>query len=273
MLRATLLAAIAVLASAPARAQLSAGPQPPAVSWKDRLGERVPLATPLVDHEGRSVTLDDCLGERPAILALVYYECPMLCNLVLEGLVQGLKGVGLEPGRDFDVVAISIDPEETPELAAGKRTSALERYGITADDPRAGAWRFLVGGATEVNAIADAVGFEYAFVPATGEWAHPAGVTVLTGDGTVARVLQGVEFAPRDLRLALVEASDGRVGTWVDQALLLCFHYDPTRGRYGLAILWLVRGLSALTCLVLGAFVLHWLRRERRAARSALAEK
>jgi protein SCO1/2 len=241
------------------------------VNWEDRLGGRVPLATPLVDHEGRTVTLGDCLGERPAILALVYYECPMLCDLVLEGLVKSLKGVALEPGRDFDLVAISIDPAETPELAAGKRASALARYGLASDDPRAAAWRFLVGGAADVRAIADAVGFGYELVPETGEWAHPAGVTVLTDGGVVARVLQGVEFAPRDLRLALVEASDGSVGTWVDQALLLCFHYDPTRGRYGLAILWIVRGLSTLTCLVLGGFVVHWLRRERRARAPAWA--
>ena len=269
-MRAAFLALAALAASAPA--QLQTAPAPPAVSWVDRLGGRVPLATRLVDQDGRAVTLDDCIGGRPAILALVYYECPMLCDLVLEGLVKGLRAVGLEPGRDFDVVAVSIDPDETPELARGKRASALERYGMKADDERAAGWRFLVGGASEVRALADAVGFEYAYVPQTGEWAHPAGVTVLTGDGVVARVLQGIEFAPRDLRFALVEASDGRVGTFADQALLLCFHYDPTRGRYGFAVLWLVRTLAALTCLVLGAFVLHWLRRERRAARSAALE-
>jgi len=162
-------------------------------------------------------------------------------------------------------VAVSIDPGESAALARAKRASCLERYGLAPDDPRAAGWTFLVGAEPAVRAVADAVGFGYQYVPERDEWAHPAGVTVLTPAGTVARVLFGVEFAPRDLRFALVEASAGRVGSPIDQVLLRCFHYDPSTGRYGLAVLTLVRGLGALTVALLLFFVLRGLRRERRA--------
>jgi protein SCO1/2 len=259
------------LLAAPAAAQILGGPEPPPVDWQPRLGAALPRAARFVDHDGRSVTLADCLGDaaggrRPVVLALVYYECPMLCELVLAGLVEGLRAVDFTTGTEFDVLVLSIDPSETPALAAAKRVSALARYGLDAAEPAAAGWRFLVGAEEEVRAVADAVGFGYSYVPARDEWAHAAGVTVLTPDGVVSRVLFGVEFAPRDLRLALVEAAEGAIGSPLDQVLLRCFHYDPMRGRYGFAILTLVRLLGTLTVAGLAFFVLRWIARERRAA-------
>ena len=260
-----LLVPLLLALGAPAAAQILTGPQPPEVSWTQRLGSEVPLAARFVDHDGRTLTLGECLGQRPVVLALVYYECPMLCGLVLEGLVQSLRAVDFTTGQDFDVLVVSIDTGETPALAAAKRASVLAAYGLAPGDPAAGAWRFLVGAEDEIRALAGAVGFGYSYVPERDEWAHGAGITVLTPAGKVARILFGVEFAPRDLRLALVEASQGAIGTPLDQILLRCFHYDPARGKYGFAILALVRFLGTLTLALLVFFVARWLRAERRA--------
>jgi protein SCO1/2 len=198
------------------------------------------------------------------VLALVYYECPMLCGLVLEGLVRALRAVDFTTGQDFDVLVVSIDPAETPQLAAAKRANALAAYGLDPGEESAGAWRFLVGAEADVAALADAVGFEYSYVPERDEWAHGAGVTILTPDAVVSRILFGVDFAPRDLRFALVEASEGTIGSPLDQILLRCFHYDPLRGKYGFAIMTAVRALGLGTVAVLAFFVLRWLARERR---------
>jgi protein SCO1/2 len=260
------LGALLLALGTPAAAQIMGGPKPPDVSWSQELGAEVPLGARFVDHAGRSLTLAECLDDRPVVLALVYYECPMLCGLVLEGMVKALRAVEFTTGVDFDVLVVSIDPGETPRLAAAKRASVLDAYGLAPDAPAAAAWRFLVGDEVAIHALAGAVGFGYSYIPERDEWAHAAGITVLTPKGRVSRVLFGVEFAPRDLRLALVEASEGEIGTPLDQVLLRCFHYDPTRGKYGLAILTLVRALGTLTVLVLTAFVVHWIRRERRVA-------
>ena len=258
------LGALLLALGTPAAAQIMGGLKPPKVDWQPKLGAAVPLAAHFVDQDGHEVTLGDCLGERPVVLALVYYKCPMLCGLVLEAMVKSLRAVDFTTGQDFDVLVLSIDPRESPALAAAKRTSALEGYGLDAGDPRAAAWRFLVGAEADVRAVADSVGFVYSYIPETDQWAHGAGITVLTPAGVVSRILFGVDFAPRDLRLALVEASQGTIGSPLDQVLLRCFHYDPTRGKYGLAILTLVRAFGALTVLVLSAFVVRWLRSERR---------
>ena len=264
-----LLAPALLALGAPAAAQLMTGPKPPEVSWSQELGAGLPLGARFVDHEGRALALGECFGDRPVVLALVYYECPMLCGLVLEGLVKALRAVDFTTGEDFDVLVASIDPGETPELAAAKRASALDAFGLAPGAPEAAAWRFLVGEESEIRALTEAVGFGYSYVPERDEWAHPAGVTVLTPGGKVSRVLFGVEFAPRDLRLALVEASEGAIGTPIDQVLLRCFHYDPARGKYGFAILSVVRVLGVLTVAALAFFVLRWTRRECRPAQPA----
>jgi len=261
-----LLGTLALLGwSAPLGAQILPGPEPPKFDWVPKLGATLPLDAHFTDHEGHDVALRDCLGERPVVLALVYYRCPMLCGLVLEGMVQALRAVDFTTGTDFDVLVLSIDPTETPELAAAKRKSTLAGYGLREGDAPAGAWRFLVGNEDAVRSVADAVGFGYERMPGSGDYAHGAGITVLTPGGQVSRVLFGVEYAPRDLRLALVEASAGTIGTPIDQVLLRCFHYDPMRGKYGFAVLSVVRALGALTLFVLAFFVVGWLRRERRA--------
>ncbi len=264
------LALLSGVAEAPTSAQIMGGPEAPRVEWRQALGAELPLTARFTDHAGRELALSECLGERPLVLALVYYACPMLCGLVLEGMVQGLRAVDFTTGTDFDVLVVSIDPAETPALAAAKRASTLAAYGLEPEEPAADAWRFLVGRADDVRALADAVGFEYSYIPERDEWAHAAGITVLTPAGKVSRVLFGVEFAPRDLRLALVEASAGAIGSPLDQVLLRCFHYDPTRGKYGLAILTLVRLLGTATLAFLALFVLRSLVRERRASRPAL---
>jgi len=245
-----------------ALAQIMGGPEPPKVTWEQHLGASLPLDARFVDHEGRTVTLAECLGKRPVVLALVYYECPMLCGLVLQGMIESLRAVDFTTGEDFDVLVLSIDPGESSELAARKRASSLEAYGRAVGSD---SWRFLVGQEADIRRVADAVGFGYSYIPETDQWAHAAGITVLTPQGVVSRVLFGVEYAPRDLRLALVEASRGAIGSPVDQILLRCFEYDPTRGKYGLAILTLVRFLGALTALGLAFLVWRWLRLERRA--------
>ena len=256
----------------PAAAQIMGGPKPPNVEWNVRLGAELPREARFTDHARRELALADCFAARPVVLALVYYECPMLCGLVLEGLVKALRAVDFTTGQDFDVLVVSIDPGETPELAAGKRASALAAYGLEPDDAAAASCRFVVGDESSVRALADAAGFVYSYVPERDEWAHAAGIALLTPSGVVSRVLFGVEFAPRDLRLSLVEASQGSIGTPLDQVLLRCFHYDPTRGKYGFAILAAVRlaGLATLALLVL--FVVRWLVRERRAGRAVLGE-
>lgn len=249
----------------PAVPQIMGGPEPPAVQWTQELGRALPLEARFVDHTGRALTLGECLGERPVVLAFVYYECPMLCGMVLEGMVKALRTVDFATAVDFDVLVISIDPTEPPALAAAKRKNALAAYGLDADEPAADSWRFLVGSEPEIQAVTRAAGFGYSYIPERDEWAHAAGITLLTPKGVVSRVLFGVEFAPRDLRLALVEASEGAIGSPLDQVLLRCFHYDPTRGKYGLAILTLVRTLGTATVALLAFFVLRWILRERRA--------
>lgn len=231
------------------------------IEIEQRLGERVPLELEFVDSSGEPVALSDLVADRPVVLTLVYYECPMLCTLVLNELCKTLRAMELELGRDFDAVSVSIDPDETPELAAANRRGYLTRYGR---EGAADGWRFLVGEAEPVERLADAVGFRYRYDPETDQYAHAAGLFVLTPDGRISRVLYGVEIAPRDLRLALVEASDGQIGDLVDAVTLLCMHYDPTTGRYGFAIMTVIRIFGGLTVLAIAVFLVRALRRERR---------
>src|SRR6185436_18043261 len=197
------------------------------------------------------------------VLSLNYYECPMLCTVVLNGLAGALDALAFDPGREFEVVTVSFDPHETAALAAAKKKSYLLRY------RRPGAaehWHFLTGDEKSVKQLTDAVGFRYAWDEQTRQWAHAAGILVATPDGHLSHYLYGVEYAPRDLRLALVEASGNKIGSPVDQVLLFCYHYDPTTGKYGPVVMGAVRGAGVLTLAGLVGFIFTMWRREHAAS-------
>lgn len=236
------------------------------VGFDQKIGGQVPLDLVFRDEADRPVALRQFFGQRPVVLALVYYECPMLCTLVLNGAVSGLKPLQLEPGKDFEFVAVSFNPREGALLAAAKKANYLDRYGRAAT---AGGWHFLTGSPEAIAKLTAAVGFRYAWDKEAGQYAHPTGILVLTPDGKISRYLFGIEYEPRDLKLALVESSAGKLGTVTDQVLLYCFHYDPANGRYSTAILGLVRAGGVVTLLALGLFLTAAWRRERRAERRA----
>ena len=246
----------------PARAAAPAAARPAIlneIGYDQRLGESVPRDIVLRDEAGRDVRFGDFLGRKPVVLTLVYYECPMLCTLTLNGLAGALKTLAFDVGREFDVVTVSFDARETPALAAAKKKAYLARYG------RPGAeqgWHFLTGDASSIARLTSAVGFRYVWDERTRQFAHPSGVVLLTPDGRIARYLFGIEYAPKDLRMGLMEASERRIGTAVDQALLFCYRYDPATGRYGLLTMRLIQGGGVLTVLGLGAFIFTMRRKE-----------
>jgi protein SCO1/2 len=231
------------------------------VGYAQRLGDQVPADLPFVDETGKAVRLGDYFGRRPVILALAYYECPMLCTQVLSGMTAGLKGLKFSAGQEFDVVVVSIDPGEGPGLAAQKKATHLAHYDRAGTE---GAWHFLTGRKANIDKLADTVGFAYSYDEKTNQYAHAAGLTILTPEGRIARYFFGIEFAPRDLRLGLVEAADGTIGSPIDTIALQCFHYDPATGTYGLMIISVVRiaGVLFLIAMGLGWMILR--RRERR---------
>ncbi|MFY9821143.1 MAG: SCO family protein [Thermoanaerobaculia bacterium] len=232
------------------------------VGYDQRIGERVPLDVPWRDEHGREVKLGDYLGaagHKPAVLVLAYYHCPMLCDMVLQGVETGLKPLSLDPGRDFDVIVAGIDPAETPELAAKKKRQVLERYARPGTED---GWHFLTGPQDSITRLAQAIGFRYVADPERKQFAHAAGMVILTPEGRVSRYLLGVEFPARDIRLGLVESGHGKLGTVVDQVLLYCFHYDPLVGRYSATTLNLVRISAVVTVVGLALLVVFLRRRE-----------
>ena len=226
-----------------------------------RLDQQLPLSLTFRDESGKPVKLGDYFGEKPVLLSLVYYRCPMLCTLVLNGELRALRAVPLTIGREFDVVTVSIDPRETPELAAAKKSEYLRKY------KRAGAetgWHFLTGDEKSIRQLAEAVGYRYTYDPETGQYAHAAGIMVATPRGKLSKYFYGIEYSARDLRLGLVEAGENRIGSIADQILLFCFHYDPMTGKYGLAVMNVLRAAGVATVAGLGMFVVLMLRRERK---------
>jgi protein SCO1/2 len=235
------------------------------VGIDQRLNAQVPLDLVFRDEFGRPVPLSTFFQHgKPVLLALVYYQCPMLCTLVLNGVETSLKAVSFNPGRDFEVVALSFDPADTPELAAKKKENYLRRY---ARPGAANGWHFLTGGEANIRALTQAVGFRYKYDPATRQFAHASGIMILTPEGRISRYFYGVEYAPRDLRLGLVEASANKIGTPVDQLLLFCYHYDPATGKYGAVAMGLVRFGGIAFVLVSGTFLFFALRRDLRVPR------
>ena len=255
-------------------AQLGPAPPPPRladsgvlreIGFDQKLGDAVPLDLAFRDETGRDVKLGDYFGTKPVVLSLVYYECPMLCTISLNGLAGALEVLSFVPGQEFEVVTVSFDPRETPALAAAKKKAYMTRYGRKEAH---GGWHFLTGPEESVGALTRAVGFRYAWDEATKQFAHPAGVLVATPEGRISHYLFGVEYSPKDLRLALVEAAGGKIGGLVDQTLLYCFRYDPSQGRYSAAILNIVSLGGVLTVLALAGLILFLTLRRRDKATS-----
>jgi protein SCO1/2 len=232
-----------------------------AIGFDQNIDQHVPLDTTFRDESGATVRLGDYFGRRPVVLVFAYYDCPMLCTLVVNGLSSALGVLTLVPGQDFEIVTVSFNPRDTPAAAAAKKAVYLERY----KHPGASdSWHFLTGDEPSIERLTQAAGFRYTWDADTKQFGHPSGIIVLTPDGRLARYLFGIEYSPRDLRFGIIEASAGKVGTAVDSLLLYCYHYDPTTGRYGLIIMRAMRLAGAATVLALGAFIIVMIRRERR---------
>lgn len=258
------LAALCLGASGIAAAQ-AAGPMSALakdVAFDQKLDAQVPLDLVFRDEHGKAVKLGDYFQEgKPVILTLVYFECPMMCTQVLNGLVDTLKKVNLQPGQDFEMVTVSFDPGETPELAAGKKNTYVQQYG------RKGAaegWHFLTGDEASIKRLTSSVGFRYVYYEQSDQFAHASGIMVLTPEGRTSRYFYGIAYPPQDVRLGLVEASQNKIGSLVDQVLLLCYHYDPTTARYGFVIMSALRLAGAFTVLLLALSIGWMLLRERR---------
>jgi protein SCO1/2 len=230
------------------------------VGFDQRLNEQVPLDLIFRDEGGQAVRLGDYFGDKPVILSLVYYNCTTLCPMILDGLVRSLTPVSFDIGKQFAVLTVSFDPRETPALAAAKKTEYVRRYhrpGV------AGGWHFLTGEEPAIRQLTKAVGFRYLYDAKTDQFAHAAGIVLLTPRGKVTRYFYGFDFSPRDLRLGLIEAAANTIGTPIDQVLLYCYHYDPLTGQYGLIVMNVIRLAGLATVLALGTFIVVMLRRER----------
>ncbi|HEV2800286.1 MAG TPA: SCO family protein [Pyrinomonadaceae bacterium] len=233
------------------------------IGIEQRLNEQVPLDLTFRDETGQNVRLGDYFGKRPVVISLVYYNCPKLCNLVLNGLVGGLKTLPYTVGKEFDVVTVSFDPRETAADATAKKQVVFHDYGRATDAATFNAgWHFLTGDKAAIDALAAAVGFKYAFDTATNQFAHASGVMLTTPEGKLSRYFYGIEYAPRDLKFGLIEASQGKVGSAVDKLTLYCFHYDPTTGKYGPAIMNIMRLTGVVT--VVGLAILIFILQRRR---------
>ncbi|MGD9646557.1 MAG: SCO family protein [Pirellulales bacterium] len=248
-------------AAAPVQTPQALKEQLPMIGIDQHLGAQLPLDASFRDEQGNAVELGQFFGHKPVLLMLAYYQCPGLCNAALGGLLRGMHGLAFTAGDEFEVVVISFDPRETSSLAAAKKRRYVEQY----DRPGGEAgWHFLTGDAESIGQVTETVGFRYRWDERTAQFAHASGLFVATPDGKLARYFYGIEYAPRDMRLALVEAADGTIGSPVDQVLLLCYHYDPLTGRYGVVIHRLLQGAGVLTLAVLGGCIAFSLRRERR---------
>jgi len=232
------------------------------VGIEQRLDAPVPAGLAFVDDTGRPVKLGDYFGKRPLILNLVYYNCTMLCGEALAGLTGSMKMIKFDVGNQYDVVTVSFNPQETPQVAAAKKADYIKRYGRPG---AASGWHFLTGPPESINALTKAVGFQYQYDAAKNQYAHATAIMVLTPEGRISRYFYGVDFPPKDLRMGLVEASQGKIGNAVDELLLYCYHYDPATGKYGAIVSNMLKIGAALTILLLGGMILVFIRIERSA--------
>lgn len=237
------------------------------IGIEQKLGDKLPMDVELKDEDGRAVKLGDYFSKgKPVIIAFVYYECPMLCNQVLNGLTGSLKGINFDAGKDFDVLAISFDARENdkPELAKNKKAGYVERYGRQGSE---NGWHFLTGSQASIDQVTKAAGFSYKWDEKSNQFAHAGGIMITTPDGKLARYLYGIDYAPKDLKFGLMESAESRVGNPAEQLLLYCYHYDPSTGKYGLAILNVIRLGAIATLIGMGAMALvFWRRNKRKAA-------
>ncbi|MCB1153715.1 SCO family protein [bacterium] len=246
------------MTATPAKAEEPLPNQLEGVAIQEHLGEQLDLSIPFTDHNGQAVTLKNYVrGDLPVILTLNYYECPMLCTLVLNSLTKSLGGMDWAPGQNFRIVTISIDPNETPKLAAKKRASHLEELGLGDAD-----WSFLVGTKENIDRVAETVGFGYKYDEDQDQYAHPAAIFFLSPEGKVSRYLYGLDYKPRDVKFALVESSEGRVGSPVDKLVLSCFHYDSSIGAYGPFAFGMMRVGGVVTVVVMAVMLGFFWRRE-----------
>ena len=278
-LRARLLAVTAVLVvhATGAAAQMTGAPTPgylvgpgatadsmPAplreIGFDQNIDKPLPLDATFTDEDGRNITLGSLYGHRPVVLGFVYYNCPMLCTQVLNALTSTVSTLSLDAGKDFDLVLISFDPRETPAQAAAKKAEYLHRYKRPGTDA---GWHFLTGPQEQIQRVTKAAGFRYTWDAQTQQWAHPAGIIITTTDGRPARYLFGLDYGPRDVKLAIVEASQGKVGSLADSLVLFCYHYDPMAGRYGFYVMRALRVAGITTVLLIGTFITVMVRRER----------
>ena len=274
---AALLMLAAPFIATPAAAQMTGAPTPgymqapgaPAqsmpqplreIGFDQNIDQKLPLDAQFRDEDGKTVSLGSFYGKRPVLLGFVYFTCPMLCTQVLNAMTATISTLSLDAGKDFDVVLISFDPRETPAQAAAKKAEYLHRY--KRQDDNAG-WHFLTGDEAEIKRVTKAAGFRYAWDEQTQQFAHPTGIIITTTDGRLARYLFGIEYGPRDVKLALVDASEGKVGTFADQLLLFCYHYDPMTGRYGIYVMRTLRVAGVATVLAIGTFIVVMVRREK----------
>jgi protein SCO1/2 len=230
------------------------------VGIDQKLNSQLPLQLTFKDETGQTVTLGKYFTTKPAVLALVYYDCPMLCDMVLNGVVRAISEISLKPGKDFQIVTVSFNPSETWQLAASKKANYIEKLG---HPEAAQGWHFLTGDDAAIRQLADAAGFRYNYNPETKQFAHAAGIMVATPEGKISRYYYGVSFPPRDIRFGLIEASNDKIGTPVDQVLLYCFHYDPVTGKYGMVIRNVIRVMGSLTVGALGILLFVLMRGER----------
>jgi protein SCO1 len=263
-MRAVVIGIVCSLA-APAFAQIMSAPDPPDVGIDQKLGAQVPLDLTFTDESGKAITLGDVIGDKPVVLSLVYYECPMLCNEIMRGKLNCLNDMKYTLGDEFTAISVSIDPGETPFIASAKKDTYTSAY----KTPEAFEnWRFLTGDRENIQMIADTVGYRFAYLPSTGEFAHGSGIMVLTPKGKVARYFYGIDYPERDVRFGLMEAAEERLGSLADELMLLCYQYDPATGTYGNIIFRTLRVAGAVTVVAVAVMVGLLFRYERRKARA-----
>lgn len=233
------------------------------VGITQNLNTRIPPDLAFLDETGKTVRVGDFFGKKPIVLSLVYFDCPALCTEVLNGELRTMKAISLDLGKDFEAVTVSFEPKDTPALAKAKRDVYAGQYGR----PEAAQhWHFLTGEQGSIDALTNVAGFRYAYDSSIRQYAHAAAILILTPDGRIARYFYGVQYPARDFRFGLVEASEGKIGTLTDQALLYCYEYDPMTGRYGLVVMNVLRAAGGLTVLALGLFLGLMFRRDRKQA-------